>query len=53
MASMQIVIPVLLAIAGALAYVSHEDEKEDSANRIIIQSRKRLLALPDLSLIHI
>ncbi len=47
MASTQIVIPVLLAIAGALAYVSHEDEKEESANRIIAQSRTRLLALPD------
>jgi len=48
-ASAQIAIPVLLALTGALAYIAHEDEKEESSDRIIAQSRKRLLAMPDRS----
>ncbi len=49
MPSLQIVVPVLLALTGSLAYIAHEDEKEESSNRIMAQSRKRLLALPDRS----
>ncbi|MSZ68562.1 MAG: hypothetical protein F2677_01655, partial [Actinobacteria bacterium] len=49
MAPIEMVIPVLLALGGALLYLAHEDEQELETHRILAKTRSRIVRISDRS----